>query len=226
MRACLLYTAQKIKMKSTDIRDIRRQYIKNTLASSDVHKNPLKQFQKWFSLYLRSGSIEPNAMVLSTASPKGRPSARVVLLKGLTDKGFIFYTNYKSKKGSELHKNPFASLLFYWAKLEKQIRVEGKVKKISRVDSEKYFNSRPYASRISAWSSHQSSVIAGREEIDAAFKKYSKMYPDNVPQPDYWGGYILIPYEFEFWQGRANRLHDRLRYKKSSSGWKIERLAP
>lgn len=213
-------------MKSTPIRDIRRQYNKSALTGSDINKNPFTQFQKWFSDSLKSGFMEPNAMILATATPKGKPSARIVLLKGLTDKGFIFYTNYKSKKGGELKNNPFASLLFYWDRLERQIRVEGKVKKITKAQSEKYFNSRPYASRIGAWSSNQSSVITGRGELDKAFMKYSKMYPEHVPLPEYWGGYILIPYEFEFWQGRANRLHDRLKYKKSSSGWKIERLAP
>lgn len=213
-------------MNRTRIQDLRRQYIKDSLATQTVKKDPIKQFEKWFSQTLKAGLIEPNAMIVATSTPNGKPSARVVLLKGLTDKGFIFFTNYRSKKGKELAANPHASLLFFWDKLERQVRIEGKVKKISREESSKYFDSRPHASRIAAWSSHQSTVIKDRKEIDEAFKKFDKMYPGEVPLPDYWGGFILIPSEFEFWQGRTNRMHDRFRYKKNRTGWKIDRLAP
>lgn len=213
-------------MNRTSIGNLRRQYTKSALTSQSVNKDPIKQFEKWFSQTLKAGLVEPNAMIVATSTPKGKPSARVVLLKGLSDEGFIFFTNYESKKGSELIKNPNASLLFYWDKLERQVRIEGKVKKISRAESAMYFNSRPHASRIAAWSSHQSSVIKDRKEIDKAFKKFDEMYPAEVPLPDYWGGFILIPNEFEFWQGRLNRMHDRIKYKKSGGKWKISRLAP
>lgn len=213
-------------MNRKSIQNLRRQYTKASLTTKTVSIDPIKQFEKWFTQTLKAGLVEPNAMVVATSTPKGKPSARVVLLKGLTDKGFIFFTNYNSKKGKELTSNPYASLLFFWDKLERQVRIEGKVKKISRADSTKYFDSRPHASRIAAWSSHQSSIIKDRAEIDKAFKKFDKMYPGEVPLPDYWGGFILIPNEFEFWQGRENRMHDRIKYKRKPAGWKIERLAP
>jgi pyridoxamine 5'-phosphate oxidase len=213
-------------MTEKEIQDIRRQYIKSSLTASKTNKDPFKQFTKWFSEVIKARFLEPNAMTLATAAPDGKPSARIILLKGLDEKGFIFYTNYKSRKGKELEKNPYASILFYWDKLERQVRIDGKVEKVTFEESNAYFQTRPYKSRLGAWASNQSSVVESRSEIVRQFLKYMVKFKKNVPLPDTWGGYRLIPDTFEFWQGRANRLHDRIRYKKNRSGWKIERLAP
>lgn len=213
-------------MDDKEIQNLRRQYSKSTLSVSSVSKDPFKQFEKWFRDVLNSGFLEPNAMTLATASRTGKPSARVVLLKGIHDSGFVFYTNYKSKKGKDIEENPFGCLLFYWDKLERQIRIEGKIEKVSQKESEEYFNTRPYKSRVGAWASKQSSVIESRSVIIKEFLKYMMKFKTHVPLPDIWGGYRLLPDTFEFWQGRPNRLHDRVRYAKSKTGWKIERLAP
>jgi pyridoxamine 5'-phosphate oxidase len=209
-----------------DISSLRRQYTKKSLSASSVSADPFKQFTKWFDEALKSGFLEPNGMTLATSTKDGIPSARVVLLKGYDEKGFVFYSNYKSRKGKELEANPNACLLFYWDKLERQIRIDGKVEKASKEESETYFKSRPFKSRVGAWASNQSSVIAGRTVIMKEFLKYLVKFGSNVPLPPTWGGYRLIPSAFEFWQGRPNRLHDRIRYCKLKSGWKIERLAP
>ena len=213
-------------MDDKEIQNLRRQYSKSTLSASSVSKDPFKQFEKWFQDVLNSGFLEPNAMTLATASKTGKPSARIVLLKGIHDNGFVFYTNYKSKKGKEIEENPYGSLLFYWDKLERQIRIEGIIEKVSQKESEEYFNTRPYKSRVGAWASRQSSVIESRSAIVKEFLKYMMKFKTHVPLPDVWGGYRLLPETFEFWQGRPNRLHDRIRYTKNKTGWKIDRLAP
>lgn len=213
-------------MDDKDIQNLRRQYSKSTLSVSSVSKDPFKQFEKWFQDVLNSGFLEPNAMTLATASKAGKPSARVVLLKGIHDGGFVFYTNYKSKKGKDIEDNPYGSILFYWDSLERQVRIEGKIEKVSQQESEEYFNTRPYKSRVGAWASKQSTVIESRSSIVREFLKYMMKFKTHVPLPDVWGGYRLIPDSFEFWQGRPNRLHDRVRFTKNKGGWKIERLAP
>lgn len=213
-------------MTEKEIQDLRRQYTKSSLTSKNVNKDPFKQFTKWFSEVMSSDFLEPNAMTLATSTPDGKPSARVLLLKGFDENGFVFYSNYKSRKGKELEKNPYASILFYWDKLERQIRIYGRVEKVTPEESDAYFQTRPYKSRLGAWASNQSSVIESRNEIVKQFLKYMVKFKQHVPLPDSWGGYRLVPDTFEFWQGRPNRLHDRIRYKKIKGGWKIERLAP
>lgn len=213
-------------MNEKELQNLRRQYSKSTLSTSSVSKDPFKQFDKWFSEVLNSGFLEPNAMTIATADKNGKPSARIVLLKGVDEKGFIFYTNYKSKKGNDLEGNPFASLLFYWDKLERQIRIEGRTEKVTKEESDAYFQTRPYKSRIGAWASKQSTVIDSRNVIVKEFLKYMVKYRNHVPLPEIWGGYRLIPESFEFWQGRPNRLHDRIKYTLTKKGWKTERLAP
>jgi pyridoxamine 5'-phosphate oxidase len=209
------------------IQNLRREYKLNKLSEETVHKNPFNQFEKWFSEVLQVGLIEPNAMILATADEKAKPSVRVVLLKGLSKKGFTFYTNYRSRKGKNLSKNSSASLLFFWAELERQVRIEGKIKKISKAESQKYFDTRPIESRLAAWASVQSEVIPGRDYLQARFQKFKRQFKEKkIPVPPDWGGYILVAEYFEFWQGRENRLHDRICYKKVDKRWKIFRLAP
>lgn len=208
------------------MQNLHTKYKKSPLTSSGV-KNPFKQFRKWFDEAVKSERFMlPNAMTLATAAKSGRPSARVVLLKGFDENGFVFYSNYKSRKGKELEQNPYGCLLFYWDRLERQVRIEGRIEKVSKQESEDYFKTRPYESRLGAWASNQSTVITNRSVIVKAFLKYLLKYRKNVPLPSYWGGYRLIPGSLEFWQGRTNRLHDRIRYTKEKSGWKVERLAP
>jgi len=213
-------------MTEKEIQDLRRQYTKSTLSVKNVSKDPFKQFEKWFAEVMNSGFFEPNAMTVATATRAGKPSARVVLLKGFDERGFVFYTNYKSKKGKELEENPFASLLFFWDKLERQVRIEGRIEKVSEQESTDYFNTRPYKSRVGAWASKQSSVIENRSVIVSEFLKYMMKFRTHVPLPPVWGGYRLVPDSFEFWQGRPNRLHDRISYTLNKKIWKIERLAP
>lgn len=211
-----------------NIADIRKDYMKQSLQESDVDINPFVQFNKWWNEALRSELEEVNAMTLATASASGVPSARIVLLKGVKDEGFVFFTNYTSSKGKELEENPRASLVFFWAPLERQICIEGLVEKVSAEESDEYFHSRPVESRIGAWVSSQSTVIAGREVIEANLAKYSEQFAGTtVPRPPHWGGYIVRPLSIEFWQGRPSRLHDRILYTLQEGGtWKIERLAP
>jgi pyridoxamine 5'-phosphate oxidase len=209
------------------IQNLRREYKLNKLSEETVHKNAFIQFEKWFTDVLKVGITEPNAMTLATANEKAKPSARVVLLKGISSKGFIFFTNYHSRKGKNISENSFASLLFFWAELERQVRVEGKIKKLSKTESQKYFDTRPYESRIAAWASDQSKIIHGREYLESRYKKFEKeFFGKKIPLPPNWGGFILVPNYFEFWQGRENRLHDRICYKKFNKKWKIFRLAP
>lgn len=209
------------------ISDIRRDYSSKTLARADVDKNPINQFSTWFDEADKSDIDEVNAMTLSTVSTSGRPSARIVLLKGVENNGFVFFTNYKSEKGEHLLQNPFASLTFFWKELERQVRVDGKVEKISTEDSETYFKSRPYKSRVGAWVSEQSQPLSSRFELMRKFAlKATQLFGQEVPLPDFWGGYVVIPDRIEFWQGRPSRLHDRINYKLVKGEWKIDRLSP
>jgi pyridoxamine 5'-phosphate oxidase len=199
------------------------------LTKSIVDKNPFKQFESWYQEILKSDVKEPSAMTLATADKTGRPSARTVLLKSFDENGFLFFTNYESRKGKELIENPVAELLFYWMDLQRQVRIFGKVKKTSREVSEKYFNTRPLKSRISAWVSRQSSIIPNREFLENQFAEFESRLmsgKDDVPLPSNWGGFRLIPERFEFWQGRDSRLHDRICYVKNNSEWEIVRLSP
>lgn len=214
-------------MNNKDISELRINYGKFELLESEVSSSPMEQFDLWFEEALKGGIKEPNAMILSTASD-GKPHARVVLLKGKTAEGFEFYTNYKSQKSRQLEDNPFASLTFFYDALERQILIEGSVEKLSEEESDKYFWSRPRGSQIGAWVSEQSSVIASREALNSRKDYYDKLF-DNlevIPRPPHWGGFIVKPYQIEFWQGRPSRLHDRLCYKLEDGNWKIERLSP
>jgi len=206
---------------------MRREYTRAALAEADVDADPVVQFGRWFEQAERSGLLEPNAMTLATATPDGRPSARMVLLRGFDERGFCFYTNYESRKAAELAANPRAALVFWWAELERQVRIEGTVERTSRAESEAYFASRPPGSQLSAAASPQSRVIADRAVIERRVAELATAVPDGpVPLPDFWGGYRLAHEVVEFWQGRPNRLHDRLRYRRAGETWRIERLAP
>ena len=209
-----------------DTINIRSEYRLNKLSEKSVHRNPFKQFENWFNLVLKMDFTEPNAMILATADSKAKPSLRVVLLRGINNKGITFFTNYNSRKGQELLQNSSAALLFYWRELERQVRIEGKIKKISKAESQKYFDTRPVKSQIAAWASDQSKEIADREYLEKKFKKFEERFSKKVPLPPNWGGFRLVPDYFEFWQGRKNRLHDRICYKKNKNNWKIFRLAP
>ncbi len=210
------------------IADIRREYQMQTLLEKDVDQDPFLQFNKWWDDAIKSELDEINAMTLATATVNGMPSARIFLLKSVSEEGFIFFTNYNSQKGKELFENPNACLVFFWKELERQIRITGKVKKVSAAESDEYFASRPEGSRIGAWASPQSSIIASREIIEGNIVMYQKQYADEeITRPQHWGGYIVIPSVIEFWQGRPDRLHDRIQYTLNEQGaWKIERLAP
>lgn len=211
-----------------DIAAIRKDYKLQSLDEKDVQPDPMKQFEKWWQDVLGSTIEEVNAMTLATANKNGRPSARIVLLKGFAKDGFIFFTNYESHKGSELLENPQASLVFFWKELERQIRIEGIIEKVSAKESDEYFFSRPAESQVGAWASPQSNVISNRHVIEENAKKYETQFAASpITRPPHWGGYRLKPQLIEFWQGRPSRLHDRLQYTLQQNGeWKIERLAP
>jgi pyridoxamine 5'-phosphate oxidase len=215
-------------MDLKDIQNLRQDYRASTLLEQDVAANPVKQFEKWFDEALKAEIWEPNAMTLATATVNGVPSARIVLLKGFSEQGFAFYTNYLSRKGKELAKNPRAALIFNWGQLERQVRIEGTVEKLSKEQSEQYFHSRPIGSQLGALVSPQSQEIAGREELESKWQQLETEYQDKeIPKPAFWGGYIVKPQLVEFWQGRSSRLHDRILYKNAGkSNWKIVRLAP
>ena len=207
--------------------DLRKSYTLAGLRRADLAADPIQQFHSWLQQAIGAQLLEPTAMTLATADKAGRSSARVVLLKGLDDRGFVFYTNYESRKARELLENSNASLVFYWAELERQVRVGGTASRISHDESERYFKSRPRGHQLGAWVSTQSEVIAGRAVLEERLKEYERRYPDAVPLPPFWGGYVVAPYEIEFWQGRPDRLHDRFRYTRQKDGlWLIERLAP
>ncbi len=209
-----------------DIAAIRKEYTLEKLELSSVKSNPMHQFRDWFSEALNSQMLEPNTMHLATVGAEGKPSGRIVLLKGI-DNGFLFFTNYESRKGKELEINSFASITFYWAELERQVRIEGKIEKVSAEDSEQYFHSRPKASQIGAIASPQSQVIENREVLEQKIQDLTAEYENELPpRPLNWGGYRLLPEMIEFWQGRQSRLHDRIRYTKTVENWQIERLAP
>lgn len=214
-------------MTEINIAAIRKEYKLRSLLEKDVDADPIRQFQQWWNEAMLSNIEEPNAMALATCDKHGKPSARIVLLKGLSNEGFVFFTNYESRKGKELNENPFASLVFFWKELERQIRIEGTVKKLTKKESDDYFLLRPEESRIGAWSSPQSEVIKNREVLEKMFEKYTRhFYDGTILRPPHWGGYKVKPSVIEFWQGRPNRLHDRLRYSVKNKKWIIERLAP
>ena len=196
------------------------------LDESDVLENPVEQFKIWFKQAQESDIIEPNAMYLATAVG-GRPSLRTVLLKGIDEKGFRFYTNYESRKGRELQENPYAALCFHWGELERQVRIEGRVEKLPQKITKEYFDSRPFKSRVGALASRQSSVVSSRKELEDTYSALLKKYEDKeVPLPEFWGGYVLIPDVIEFWQGRAGRMHDRIEYSLEKGRWEKKRLSP
>lgn len=209
------------------IADIRKVYEKKELSRKDVDQNPVEQFKKWWEEALASNADEANAMTLATCSRQGKPSARIVLLKGIHENGFVFFSNYNSRKAAELEQHPFAALLFFWKELERQVRIEGRIEKLSASESDEYFSSRPRESQLGAWTSPQSKVIPSREFLQKREKEFEEKYVDtSVPRPPFWGGYLLIPEHIEYWQGRPGRLHDRILYSAVKDGWKLERLAP
>jgi pyridoxamine 5'-phosphate oxidase len=211
-----------------DITQIRKEYALHSLDEKSISVNPFIQFENWFNEAIASQIVEVNAMNLATVSESGRPSSRIVLLKGFSENGFSFYTNYQSNKGKDLALNPYCALSFFWPDLERQIRIEGVAEKVSAADSERYFISRPKESQIGAWASPQSSVIGSREIIEKRYKDIEKKFEgqNTLPKPKQWGGYLVKPFLIEFWQGRQSRLHDRLQYTLVDGAWKIVRLAP
>jgi pyridoxamine 5'-phosphate oxidase len=207
---------------------LRKEYTRAGLKESDAASGPIEQFRNWFDEALAADLHEPNAMTLATATPDGRPSARVVLLKGLDERGFVFYTSYEGRKGGELETNPYCALVFYWGELERQVRVEGRASRVSEEESDEYFGSRPRGSQLGAWASEQSRPVEGRGALEERLRGLEAQYEGReVPRPPFWGGYRVEPEVVEFWQGRENRLHDRLVYRRSDNGeWGRERLQP
>ncbi len=212
---------------NVDISAIRTDYQQKSLTISDVLPNPVKQFENWFQEAINASVVEPNAMNLATVNDQGKPSSRIVLLKGIIDNAFQFYTNYNSNKGIQMAQNPFAALTFFWPELERQIRIEGKVSKVTDQESSAYFSSRPKGSKIGAWASPQSQEIESRLILENKVEALNKEFPsDDIPRPSHWGGYKVVPDHIEFWQGRKSRLHDRIAYFLNKGNWEIKRLAP
>ncbi|WP_234642021.1 pyridoxamine 5'-phosphate oxidase [Delftia tsuruhatensis] len=211
---------------STSIADLRKSYERAELSESASQADPLQQFDQWLQEALRAQVPEPNAMTLATVGGDLRPSTRIVLIKGYDERGLVWYTNYDSRKGQQLAGNPFAALQFHWVELERVVRIEGRVEKVSDEESDAYFNSRPLDSRIGAWASPQSQVISGRSVLVANAAKYGAQFLLNPPRPPHWGGFRLVPDRWEFWQGRKSRLHDRLCYQFEGGAWLRQRLAP
>ncbi len=206
---------------------LRREYSQQALAKSEVCEDPIDQFTEWFEQAFSADLLDVNAMTLSTTTKQGKPSSRIVLLKGVDEAGFRFYTNYGSRKGRELNNNPYAALCFYWAPLERQVRIEGEVERLSRSASEDYFKQRPRESKLGAWASKQSNKVSSREELEKRFREIKERFENQeIPLPDFWGGFLLRPQRIEFWQGRESRMHDRICYEQSGSEWNIFRLAP
>ncbi len=208
--------------------DERHDYDQARLDEAAVARDPFRQFQGWFDHATASGVAEPNAMIVATSTPEGRPSARVVLMRGYDDRGFTFFTNYLSRKGGEIEANPFASAVFFWQPLERQVRVEGQVIRVTAAESDAYFGGRPAGSKLGAWASSQSALVADRGVLEAEMAGLEVRFPDDeIPRPPHWGGYRIIPDAVEFWQGRKSRLHDRIVYRRApEGGWRIERLSP
>jgi len=216
-----------MELTKESIQNLRQDYRAATLAEADIDQNPFTQFGKWFKEALEAQLPEPNVMTLATADHSGKPSARILLLKGFDENGFVFYTNYASQKGRELQENPQAAMVFFWAELERQVRIEGTIVKVSPEESTSYFHSRPAGSQIGALASPQSTVIPNREILENRVQELTDAYADKqVPRPENWGGYVLRPTHIEFWQGRSSRLHDRIAYSSINGEWKIDRLAP
>jgi pyridoxamine 5'-phosphate oxidase len=211
-----------------NIAALRHDYVAHGLRRTDLDADPIKQFAVWFGEAAAAEIRDVNAMALATVDATGAPSTRIVLLKGISDRGFVFFTNYLSEKGQQLEANPRASLNIFWVQLERQIRIDGAVEKTSRAESEEYFHSRPLGSQLGAWASRQSEVVANRDTLEAQLKLVTEQYSGGkIPLPPHWGGYRVIPHRIEFWQGRTNRLHDRFRYLREEDGsWKIDRLSP
>ena len=208
------------------VADLRQNYTLAGIKEADTDPNPVKQFATWFEQAVSAELPEPNAMTLATATADGKPSARMVLLKDYSERGFVFYTNYNSLKGQQLSANPWAALIFWWAELERQVRIEGSVEKLSSQESDTYFHSRPWGSQLGAWVSNQSQIISSREVLDQRLEQLKAQYTKDIPRPPHWGGFRVIPSVIEFWQGRPSRLHDRLRYRFEDGNWTRERLSP
>lgn len=208
------------------IAELRQEYMRAGLSEAQADPDPIRQFERWFEDALRARLPLPNAMSLATVTPSGAPSARTVLLKGVERGGFLFYTNYLSRKGRELESSASACLLFLWSELERQVRIDGAVEKVTGEESDEYYATRPLGARLSAWASAQSEPVSSRRILEKSMEEARNRYGERPPRPSHWGGYRVVPREMEFWQGRADRLHDRLLYRRAGSSWAIERLAP
>ena len=209
------------------IADIRKEYMRESLSEGDVELDPFLQFTRWWKEAVGSDITEVNAMTLATCNKEGMPSARTVLLKDYDKSGFVFFSNYESRKAKDIDENPQASLLFFWKELERQVRIEGRIEKVDATESDSYFHSRPEGSRIGAWASPQSRVVSSRDVIEENVRRYQAAFEQaRIPRPPHWGGYRVIPVHIEFWQGRPSRLHDRILYSIEADSWKISRLAP
>jgi pyridoxamine 5'-phosphate oxidase len=209
-----------------NIADLRQEYMRAGLSEAHADADPLRQFERWFEDALRAQLPLPNAMTLATVTPEGAPSARIVLLKGVERGAFLFYTNYLSRKGHELERRAAACLLFLWSPLERQVRIDGAVEKVSAAESDAYYASRPLGARLSAWASAQSKTVVSREVLEKSMEEARRQHGNKPPRPPHWGGYRVVPREIEFWQGRSDRLHDRLLYRSKGDNWTIERLSP